>query len=245
MSVALGIGGWLIGMAGVGAAAIIRVRLARQAEAVARACHEVRGPLTAVQLGLELGGRVRQLSHSRLRAIELELGRAAVALDDLSAAGVPCRPARTRSVEAGELVATSVEGWRAVAAVQGATIVFEAAPQPLWVVGDRLRLAQAIGNLLANAIEHGGGAVVVSLRVAAEMVRLEVVDGGPGLPAPIDELVRRRRRRGGPERGHGLRVAGAVAAAHGGRLASAPSDRGARMVLELPSRGRWDDIDGL
>jgi signal transduction histidine kinase len=36
------------------------------------------------------------------------------------------------------------------------------------------------------------------------------------------------------ERGHGLRIAAGVARAHGGRLISAPSDRGARMVLELP-----------
>jgi signal transduction histidine kinase len=37
-----------------------------------------------------------------------------------------------------------------------------------------------------------------------------------------------------PERGHGLRIAVGVARAHGGRLISAPSDRGARLVLELP-----------
>jgi len=243
VSVALGIGGWLIGVAGVGAAAIIRVRFSRQAEAVARACHEVRGPLTAIQLGLELGGRVRQLSHYRLRAIELELGRAAVALDDLSAVRVPA--VRTESMDVGELVATSVEAWQAVAVAQGGVISFDAAPRPIWVAGDRLRLAQAVGNLLANAIEHGGGEVEVRLRQAVGKVGVEVADSGPGLPAPIDEMVRRSGRRGRPGRGHGLRVAGAVAAAHGGRLASVPRGQGARIVLELPGAGDLDDIERL
>jgi signal transduction histidine kinase len=106
------------------------------------------------------------------------------------------------------------------------------------VVGDRPRLAQATGNLIANAIEHGGGPVEVRGRLEGSSVRIEVIDGGAGLAAPLDELARRARRRawlgGDRTRGHGLAVAAAVAAAHGGRLAAAPCDRGARLVLELP-----------
>ena len=197
---------------------------------MALACHEVRGPLTAVRLGLEL----RQLSHTRLRAIELELGRATVALNDLSAVPVHRNAAQLGPVDITELVATSVEAWRAVAAAQAATICLEAAPRPFLVPGDRLRLAQAVGNLLANAIEHGGGAVQVQLRPGAGAVRIEIVDRGPGLPASIDQLVRRPRRRGQSEHGHGLRVASRIAASHGGRLVAAPSEFGARIVLELP-----------
>jgi signal transduction histidine kinase len=241
MSVALGISGWLLGVMGIGTAAIIRMRFGRHAEAVARACHEVRGPLTAVRLGLELAGRVRPLSESRLRALELELGRATVALDDLSTAQAQRTATRFESLDMAELVANSVEAWRAVAVAQGTAISLASSPRPVPVAGDRLRLAQAVGNLLANAIEHGGGAVEVRLRPMVGMVGVEVTDGGPGLPAPIEQLVRRSRRRGHAERGHGLRVAGAVAAAHGGRLAAAPSEHGARILLELPAgegRGR-------
>ena len=58
-----------------------------------------------------------------------------------------------------------------------------------------------------------------------------MLDDGPGLPAPVAELVRRSRGL----RGHGLAVAEDVAARFGGRLASAPSEHGARLVLELPT----------
>lgn len=238
MSMVVGIGGWLLGLAGLGLAAVIRIRLARQADAVARACHEVRGPLTAVRLGLELGGRLRDVSQSRLRAIELELARAAVALDDLSAVAAPRRTVQFEPVEVSQLVESSVEAWDAVAAVHGGTIVLDAPSQPIWVVGERLRIAQAVGNLLANAIEHGGGAIQVRLRSGVGKVQVEVADSGPGLPASIDRLVRRQARRGRTEHGHGLRIASRVAAAHGGRLALAPGDRGARMVLELPALSR-------
>lgn len=236
MSVALGIGGWLLAVTGLGAAALIHIRLTRHAHAVARACHEVRGPLTAVRLGLEPATSVPRLSQSRLRAIELELGRAGIALDDLSAARVQRGPARVEPVELGRLVASSVEAWHPVALAQGASIALEASPRPLWLLGERLRLAQAVGNLLANAIEHGGGRIRVRLGFSVGKVQVEVGDDGPGLPAPLDQLTRRRRKwGGGAERGHGLRIAGQVADAHRGRLLAAPSERGARLVLELPS----------
>jgi signal transduction histidine kinase len=236
MSVALGVSGWLLAVTGIGAAALIRIRLTRHADAVARACHEVRGPLTAVRLGLEPASSLPRLSPSRLRAIELELGRAGVALDDLSAARVHRGPARVEPVEVGRLVASSVEAWRPVALAQGASIALKASPRPLWVLGERLRLAQALGNLLANAIEHGGGAIEVRLGCSAGKVQVEVGDDGPGLPGPLDQLNRRRWTwGGGAQRGHGLRIAGRVADAHSGRLAAAPSERGTRLVLELPS----------
>jgi signal transduction histidine kinase len=107
------------------------------------------------------------------------------------------------------------------------------------VLGDRLRIAQATGNLIANAIEHGGGDVEVRGGEQRDGVWIEVIDDGPGLPAPVTELARRARRGHGHGdrrgRGRGLAIAAAVAEAHGGRLASAPCDRGARVVLKLPT----------
>jgi signal transduction histidine kinase len=138
-------------------------------------------------------------------------------------------------VDVAELVATSVEAWRAVAAAQGATISLDHVAGTLPVAGERLRLAQVVGNLLANAIEHGGGAVEVRLRGAAGTVRIEVADDGPGLPAPIGRLIRGAGRRGRAGRGHGLGIASRVAAAHGGGLMTAPVDRGTRIVLKLPA----------
>jgi signal transduction histidine kinase len=70
--------------------------------------------------------------------------------------------------------------------------------------------------------------------MGSERVRIEVIDGGPGLPATVAELARRPRG-GRGSRGRGLAIAAAIARRHGGRLAAAPSERGARLVLDLPA----------
>jgi signal transduction histidine kinase len=97
-----------------------------------------------------------------------------------------------------------------------------------------VRLAQAVGNLVANAIEHGGSRVELRAAAAGGRVRVEVRDDGPGLPAPIPVLIRRARG-GRGRRGRGLAIAADVAARHGGRLGSAPASTGACLVLELPA----------
>lgn len=241
MSAALGVVGWLLAAAGLGTCALLRVQLLRHLEAVARTCHELRGPLTAVRLGLELSARARPPSTPRLRAIELELGRAALALEDLTAPRSHTQAGTASGVvDLGELVRDSVEAWRPFGQARGAQLRVAEAEAGARVPGHRLRLAQAVGNLIANAIEHGGGEVEVSLRGERGVVRLEVVDDGPGLPAPVDELARRRAS-GRRTRGHGLAIVRAVARAHGGRLASAPGERGARLVLELPAASDADE----
>lgn len=237
----------------IGAAVAIAVTLvqwragARRAEAVTRACHELRGPLTAARLGLELGGRTGGLSRERMRAIDLELGRAALALEDLGHEHVVStlwlRPTLWRPrleavpppklVDLPALVSDSAGAWSASAEAAGVELRAQWEGAGATVEGDRFRIAQATGNLIANAIEHGGGRVEVRGRCTEAGARIEVVDGGPGLPAPVVELARRARR-GRGERGRGLAIALDVAQAHGGRLAAAPSERGARLVLELP-----------
>jgi signal transduction histidine kinase len=206
-------------------------------EAVARACHELRGPLTAARLGLEMSARTGELSKARLEAIDLELRQAALALDDLASARTAASARGPgEDVDIAELLASSVEAGRASAAARGVELQMQWSDLPVRVWGDRLRLAQATRNLIANAIEHGGGTVEVRGRRAGDAVRIEVIDRGPGLPAPVAELVRLARG-GRGRRGRGLAITTAIAADHGGRLAAAPSDHGARLVLELPAAG--------
>jgi signal transduction histidine kinase len=211
-------------------------------ERVARACHELRGSITAARLGLEPegGGDPASVSPARLRAVELELEKAALALEDLTGTTIPRRRAAmaTGSVDVQELLVDSVESWRPAAARRGVELRLRWSGPPVSIRGDRLRLAQAAGNLIGNAIEHGGGLVEVRARADATSARIEVIDGGAGLPAPVDQLVRPARG-GRGLRGRGLAITSAIAAAHGGRLGVAPSDRGARLVLDLPAAGAW------
>jgi signal transduction histidine kinase len=216
-------------------AMLARRALGSRMERVARACHELRGPITAARLGLELGARVGELSPARLRAIDAELGRASLALEDLAGARAALPPAAPvdEVVDVRELLINSVEAWRPAAAAAGKQIRLQCDDGVADVPGDRHRLAQATGNLIANAIEHGGAKVEVSGTFDPAGARIEVIDDGPGLPAPIAELIRRARNGWGAH-GRGLAIAAGIAAGHGGRLRAAPGRRGARLVLELP-----------
>lgn len=235
MSGAASIAGWLAAGVAAAAALIAWRALGGRMEAVARACHELRGPITAARLGLELGATVGELSPARLRAIELELRQATLALDDLAdTRDQGCELHNCEELDLRALLVDSVEGWRPPVAPGRAELRMLWSGGPVRVWGDRLRLAQATGNLIANAIEHGGGLVEVSGRVAGLVARIEVIDDGPGLPAPVAELARRPHS-GRGARGRGLAITAAVAKAHGGRLAAAPTERGARLVLELPA----------
>ena len=222
--------GWTAALCAAAGATWLRLRLARHAELVADAGHELRGPLCAARLGLH-----GLDDDERAAAVDAELRRAALALEDLVAAGSGRRAgARAELVDVGALLDDAAEAWRPLAAAFGAALIVEPMRGRALVRADPVRLGQACGNLVANAVEHGGGPVRVRGRVVAGRVRVEVRDTGPGLAAPVSVLVSRRRRRGAA-RGRGLAIAARIAESNGGRLASAPSPRGACLVLELPS----------
>jgi signal transduction histidine kinase len=232
MSATLTLGGWI---AALGAVAAARIAIARRMELVARACHELRGPLTAARLAVHFAARRPGAPRAPLEAIDLELGRAGLALADLSAAQHGGRaPDRVHTFDVGGLLDEVVAARRAEAWTRNVKLTLEPPVGRVALRGDRERLKQACGNLLANAIEHGGGAVLVRARASANVVRIEVLDEGPGLPEPVAALVRRPRAGRGAH-GRGLAIVADIAARHGGLLASAPAELGARLVLELPA----------
>jgi signal transduction histidine kinase len=228
MTAALGL--WAaLAMLGAG---LLSVSLRRRSELVARACHELAGPLNAAGLALETARR--ETATPRLAAIDLELRRAALALEDLDAARAGRRARDADApVDVGALLAQQALAWQPVARRRGATLRV-AVVSGLLVRGDAVRLAQAVGNLLANALEHGGERVALRAERSGTRVRIEVSDDGAGLPAPVGAIAARPRA-GHGTRGRGLAIATEVAARHGGRLAAAPAERGARLVLELPA----------
>jgi signal transduction histidine kinase len=227
--------GWLLAVAGLALALGHRWELRRRREMVARACHELRGPLTAARLGLASMERRGEAPAERLWALDLELRRAGLALDDFAAARSGGRvPDRDEPVEVDELLEEQVASWGAVAGAFDSRVHVGALVPGTLVQGDRLRLAQAVSNLVANALEHGPGSIELAARpVGRRHVLIEVIDEGPGLPASVADLTRGARA-GRGRRGRGLAIAAEIADRHGGRLAAAPSARGARIGLELP-----------
>jgi signal transduction histidine kinase len=224
--------GWAVALCALGSVAFLRAATGRRMALVAEAAHELRGPLSAALLGLH--GIVADASGARrMAAVELELRRAGLALADLDAAprGRRARD-RAETVDVRALLAESVEAWRPLARELGGDLLFDASGPRLLVHADRLRLAQAVGNLVVNALEHGAGPVRLRLHATTANVRIEIRDSGPGLPAPVPELIAGAPRT--TRRGHGLAVAARVAAVHGGRLLTAPVGAGACVVVELP-----------
>ena len=169
-----------------------------------------------------------------LGAIDLELASAGLAIEDLSAATTGRKgPCRVEAVDVATLLTEAVEAFRPLAVTHGTELSLQWTGEPGVIRADRLRVAQATGNLIANAIEHGHGSVELRGRTGNGGLEISVADAGPGLPAPVTDLVARSRA-GRGRRGRGLAIAADVAERHGGRLHS----DGSSVTLELPpSRG--------
>jgi two-component system OmpR family sensor kinase len=111
----------------------------------------------------------------------------------------------------------------------------------LTVDGDRMRLQQALGNLVENALQHGAGEIGISADRAGGDVHIHVTDHGPGFPPGfIDRAFERFSRgdsaRGGDGAGLGLAIVEAIAQAHRGSAHAANRDSsGADVWIELPS----------
>jgi signal transduction histidine kinase len=226
-----------LALCGFGPWLLERRRRLACAELVARAAHELRGPLAAAHLGLQSLGRQPGVQRWRCVGVDVQLQRAALAVADLAAAPRGRRIDDVPGVvDVGVMLEEQVRSWRPMAGAYGCELLLAPVAPGALVAGDRLRLGQAIGNVVANAVEHGQGRIELSARELGDRIRIEVLDDGPGLPAPVAELAARPRA-GRGRRGRGLAIASDIARRHGGRLASAPSDRGARLALDLPAAG--------
>ena len=172
---------------------------------------------------------------SARRRWTLELRRAALALEDLVAAGSGRRAgARAELVDVGALLDDAAEAWRPLAAAFGGGADRRADARPR--AGPR-RPGAPRASVRQSRGERGRARRRAGARAWPRGGRKGARGGarhgaGPGGAGRV--LVSRRRRRGAA-RGRGLAIAARIAESNGGRLASAPSPRGACLVLELPS----------
>ena len=235
MTAAVAAFGWAAAAGALALALAARRELDARMERLARASHELRRPLTAARLAAHGLAGANGDRRARAAAIERELARAGRLLGDLDAvrgAAAPAWPGESRPVALGELLAEVAASWEPVAAAQGRFVCVEAgAGADAIVRGDPERLAQALGNLVANALEHGAGTVRVGVGRRPDGVTLRVSDAGLGLPASLDAHVGRARA-GRGARGRGLAIAAEIARAHGGALRL---ERPSCLALDLPA----------
>ena len=119
-----------------------------------------------------------------------------------------------------------------------------AAPDGETIVGDRLRLEQALGNLVDNAQRHGGGTIRLEAERRDGRMELRVADEGNGFPAALlphafDRFTRGDEARAGGGAGLGLALVDAVARAHGGTARAANRDRMRRSRDARAARVAW------
>lgn len=219
----------------------------RERQFVADAGHELRTPLAVLKTEIETALRSATAEGDRrdaLVAALTEVDHLAQMADDLltlarptADGGLPLRRQRVRVLDGLEAARDRfVERARA----EGREITVEA-PDDLWVEADPLRLRQALGNLVDNALRHGDGRVRLEARRSGGEVEIEVADDGPGFPPAMAAQAFERFTRGEGARarggsGLGLAIVQAIAQAHGGGAALDASGRaGAVVRVRLPA----------
>lgn len=203
------------------------------------ASHDLRSPLTAMRAQVEEALHYPEDTDWKAKAHEMlaSLDRLqAIVSDLLMLARLDSgAPAIRKPIDLGALCREEVGRRR-----RGVETVCEAEPG-VTVLGNRLRLARLLTNLLDNAERHATSRVTIRVTAQGDMAVVEVLDDGAGIARDQWEVVFRRftrldasRNRDAGGTGLGLPIAREIAEAHGGTLVLAESTQGARFVLRLP-----------
>ncbi|MCE3554698.1 HAMP domain-containing histidine kinase [Pseudonocardia sp. RS11V-5] len=220
-------------------------RVRRDARFAGDVSHELRSPLTTlVNAVAVLSRRREELPPTARQAVDLldaDVHRFRQMVTDLLEISRDERlaPEDLEMCDVVDIVTHAV-GTRAGVAV-------EVVGSPPKIEVDRRRLDRVVGDLLDNADHHAGGAVRVGVLAAADGVRIEVDDAGPGIPPEFREEVFERFARGANAgrredvggTGLGLALVARHVRAHHGRIHVEDSPAGgARIVVELPEDTR-------
>jgi len=224
----------------------LHAALDSQRRFVADAAHELRSPLTALSLQLQLATRARSdakraAAHDSLRQGVERATRLVEQLLALARHSPDAPVAADEPVDLAQVAREAVAHHAHAAAAKSLTLTYTG-NAPVTVTGDRAGLAVLAENLVANAVRYtpGGGAVRVSAGRDGGFAFLSVADDGPGIPAHERERVFDRFYRGegaaGPGSGLGLAIVKDVAERHGAsvRLEDGGGGRGLRVRVSFP-----------
>jgi signal transduction histidine kinase len=221
----------------------IEASLDRERVFVADASHELRTPLSILRTELELAGRPGRSPEelrSALRSAAEEVDRLSQLAEDLL---VIARSDQGRLPIAREEIALSTllervrERFAQRAAEAGRSIAV-VGPNGDRASLDPLRVEQALGNLVDNALRHGAGSIGLRAARNGAEVLFEVSDEGPGFaedfaPQAFERFTRADEGRTEGGAGLGLAIARAIAAAHGGSVSIEPRQSGRTVVRML------------
>jgi len=210
---------------------------------VADASHELRTPLTILRTEFDLAlaeGRSPAELRAALTSAAEETDRLIQLAEGLLTIAQTERgelPLRLERIELRETLEGVLQRFARRAEEEGRTISLRGGP--LEIRADRLRIEQAVGNVIDNALRYGSGEVSVSLAAAGEAIEVRIGDHGPGFPSDfLPRAFERFSRPGGAPSdggsGLGLAIVRTIARAHGGESQAANTGGGAEVWLSLP-----------
>jgi two-component system OmpR family sensor kinase len=219
--------------------------LAHERAFVADASHELRTPLAILRTELELAlarGRSPEELRAALSSAAEETDRLTQLSEDLLTIAQTERgelPLRLSRVDLPDVLTGVERRFSRRAGERGGMIVVDVPPS-LVIEADRLRLDQAVGSMVDNALRYGGGEIEIRARAAGGSVEIHVLDAGSGFPPDfIGRAFERFSRASSSARdggsGLGLAIVETVARAHGGEARAANREGGGADVwLTLP-----------
>jgi two-component system OmpR family sensor kinase len=219
--------------------------VANERRFVADASHELRTPLSLLRAEVELALEERRDTaelEAALRSIGEEADRLSQLTEDLlllARLDEGRLPLRSEEVDVDALFAGVAARFERRARQDGRAI--DSGAGGLRIRGDRLRVEQALGNLVENALRHGAGTIRLHATRAGDAVALHVADEGAGIPPDFLPRAFARFSRADDSRtragtGLGLAIVAEIAAAHGGAVeAGNRPEGGAELTLTVPS----------
>jgi signal transduction histidine kinase len=206
--------------------------------------HEVRNPLNAAKLQLELLERRLRKRSDDDRLVEpcelaqKEIERLTLLLNDFLAFARPPE-LNTQDHDVVEILHQVVELERVAAQSRGAELELVSSPTHLAAHVDAAKIHQVVLNLVRNAIEavSAGGHVTVELAADEEWFQIRVQDDGSGIPDTAKDRIYEpffSTKEGGT--GLGMSIVHSLVSLHGGKIDCDTSPRGTRFEIGIPRR---------
>ncbi|SEN38644.1 sensor histidine kinase [Actinacidiphila rubida] len=219
--------------------------LEQQRAFVADASHQLRNPLSALLLRIELLGLELPAGHTEAESVKEEGHRLAQVLDDLLGLAVAERSGSHLAVtDIAELARVRAAAWEAAAEHAGVTLTFRVATgdSPVEAWADKVALSSALDAVLDNAIKFTpvGESVTVAVDGGLDQVAVRVADHGPGLADDEidrigDRFWRSARHQNVHGSGLGLSIARALLSQGGGAISYTKREpHGLEVVLTVP-----------